>query len=39
MIDRLFLLKFLKFCVVGLSGMVIDFSTTWLLNETAKVNK
>jgi len=39
MIDRLFLLKFLKFCVVGLSGMVIDFSTTWLLKEKAKVNK
>lgn len=39
MIDRLFLLKFLKFCVVGLSGMVIDFSATWLLKEKAKVNK
>ena len=39
MIDRLFLLKFLKFCVVGLSGMVIDFSTTWLQKEKAKVNK
>ena len=39
MIDRLFLLKFLKFCVVGFSGMVIDFSTTWLLKEKAKVNK
>lgn len=39
MIDRLFLLKFLKFCVVGLSGMVIDFSTTWLLKEKAKANK
>ena len=39
MIDRLLLLKFLKFCVVGFSGMVIDFSTTWLLKEKAKVNK
>ncbi len=39
MIDRLFFLKFLKFCAVGFSGMLIDFGTTWLLKEKAKVNK
>jgi putative flippase GtrA len=39
MIDRIFLLKFLKFCIVGFSGMLIDFGTTWLLKERLKVNK
>jgi putative flippase GtrA len=39
MIDLLFILKFLKFCAVGFSGMSIDFGTTWLLKEKLKVNK
>jgi putative flippase GtrA len=39
MIDRLIIIKFLKFCVVGFSGMLIDFGTTWLLKEKARVNK
>ena len=39
MIDRIFFLKFLKFCAVGLSGMLIDFSTTWLLKEKVRINK
>jgi putative flippase GtrA len=39
MIDKLLILKFIKFCVVGLSGMAIDFGTTWLLKEKAKINK
>jgi len=39
MIDELVVLKFIKFCVVGFSGMVIDFSTTWLLKEKVRVNK
>jgi putative flippase GtrA len=39
MIDNIFLLKFIKFCAVGFSGMVIDFGTTWLLKEKAGVNK
>jgi putative flippase GtrA len=34
-----FILKFLKFCTVGFSGMVIDFGTTWLLKEKFKINK
>jgi putative flippase GtrA len=39
MIDQLLLWKFLKFCLVGSSGMVIDFGTTWLLKEKVKINK
>jgi putative flippase GtrA len=39
MIDILFILKFLKFCAVGFSGMIIDFGTTWLLKEKLKLNK
>ena len=31
--------KFLKFCTVGFSGMFIDFGTTWLLKEKAKINR
>jgi putative flippase GtrA len=38
-IDEIFVLKFLKFCIVGFSGMIIDFGTTWLLKEKANVNK
>lgn len=33
------LLKFLKFGVVGLSGMVIDFFFTWLCKEKLRWNK
>jgi putative flippase GtrA len=39
MIDRIIILKFLKFCAVGFSGMLIDFGTTWLLKEKARINK
>lgn len=39
MVEDLFILKFLKFCMVGASGMVFDFGTTWVLKEKAKVNK
>ena len=39
MIDRIFFLKFLKFCAVGFSGMLIDFGTTWLLKEKVRINK
>jgi len=39
MIDELLLLKFLKFCIVGASGMIIDFGTTWVLKEKVKINK
>jgi len=33
------MMKFLKFCVVGFSGMIIDFSTTWFLKEKVRINK
>ena len=39
MIDKLLVLKFIKFCAVGFSGMVIDFGTTWLLKEKVRVNR
>ncbi len=38
-IDKLFILKFLKFGVVGFSGVFVDFGITWLFKETLKVNK
>jgi len=31
-------LKLLKFAAVGFSGMIIDFSITWLLKEKLKLN-
>lgn len=39
MIDRALILKFLKFCIVGFSGMVVDFGFTWLCKEKLKWNK
>jgi putative flippase GtrA len=39
MIDGFLLWKFLKFCIVGSSGMIIDFGTTWSLKEKVKINK
>ncbi|MDR3245829.1 MAG: GtrA family protein [Prevotellaceae bacterium] len=38
-INKILILKFLKFCAVGFSGMVIDFVITWLLKEKLKANK
>lgn len=32
-----FLLKFIKFAVVGTSGLIVDFGTTYVLKEKAKV--
>jgi len=37
--DIFFFLKFLKFCLVGFSGMIIDFGITWVLKEKAGINK
>jgi putative flippase GtrA len=33
------LLQFLKFCTVGLSGVIIDFAITYLLKEVFRLNK
>jgi len=37
--DNLLILKLIKFCVVGFSGMFVDFGTTWLLKEKIRLNK
>lgn len=37
--DKILLLKFIKFGVVGCSGMIVDFGVTYLLKEKAKLNK
>lgn len=39
MIDSALIVKFLKFCVVGFSGMVVDFGVTWLCKEKFRWNK
>jgi putative flippase GtrA len=39
MTGDLLLWKFFKFCIVGFSGMVVDFGTTWLLKERVGINK
>lgn len=37
--DKIFLLKFLKFGVVGGSGVIVDFFFTWLMKEKFHVQK
>jgi len=37
MIEQVLIFKFLKFCTVGLSGLVIDFGATWILKEKVKI--
>jgi len=39
MIDSFLINRLIKFCIVGFSGMFIDFGTTWLLKEKVKANK
>lgn len=34
-----FIFKFLKFGIVGFSGVFVDFGITWLLKEKARLNK
>ncbi len=38
-LDKVFLLKFVKFCLVGFSGVFVDFGTTYFLKEVLKVRK
>jgi len=33
------IIKFLKFCIVGFSGVAIDFGVTWTLKEKLFINK
>lgn len=37
--EKTFLLRFLRFCIVGASGTVIDFGLTWLCKEILKIPK
>lgn len=37
--DKILIFKFLKFVVVGFSGMIIDFGMTYLCKEIFKFNK
>ena len=39
MIDKILIFKFLKFCTVGFSGMLVDFGATWILKEKVKINR
>jgi putative flippase GtrA len=39
MINNFIFREFVRFCIVGFSGMCIDFGTTWLLKEKIKINK
>lgn len=39
MIETEFILKFIKFCLVGGSGLIVDFGVTYLCKEIAKLNK
>jgi len=39
LLDKVFLLKFIKFCLVGFSGVFVDFGTTYFLKEVMKVRK
>lgn len=38
-IDKLLIYKFLKYAVVGFSGLFVDFGVTYLFKEKAKINK
>ncbi|MCR4816893.1 MAG: GtrA family protein [Bacteroidales bacterium] len=37
--EKAFILKFLRFCAVGVSGTAIDFGLTWLCKEIFKIPK
>ena len=39
MMDKAFLLKFLKFGAVGASGVLVNFGITWFFKEVCKLNK
>ena len=38
-IDKVFLLKFIKFCLVGFSGVFVDFGITYFFKEVMKFQK
>ncbi len=38
-VDKAFLFKFVKFCMVGFSGVFVDFGITYLFKEIVKIQK
>jgi putative flippase GtrA len=38
-LDKVFFLKFIKFCLVGFSGVFVDFGTTYFFKEVVKIQK
>jgi len=38
-VEKVIFVKFVKFLLVGFSGLIIDFGITWLLKEKMKVQK
>lgn len=39
LLEKAFILRFLRFCVVGVTGTVIDFGLTWLCKEKFHIPK
>jgi putative flippase GtrA len=39
MMNELVIGKFIKYCIVGFTGMLVDFGVTWLFKERIKANK
>ncbi len=37
--EKAFILKFLRFCVVGVTGTIIDFGLTWICKEKLHIHK
>lgn len=37
--DKVFILKFIKFCIVGFSGVFVDFGFTYFFKEVAKIQQ
>jgi putative flippase GtrA len=38
-VSKVFLLKFIKFCIVGFSGVFVDFGITYFFKEVMRVQK
>lgn len=39
LIDKAFLFKFIKFCIVGFTGIFVDFGVTYFFKEIVKIQK
>ncbi len=38
-INKVLIIKFVKYCLIGFSGMIIDFGVTYLFKEIIRINK